>query len=66
MDIAMVSITTWTDTMKVETIMDVLSTNNTAQIGNVLIPMEGGLEQFALKQQLLQQLSQLRIIVTQD
>ena len=41
--------TTWTATMIVETIVDVLSTLKTAQTGNALIPMEAGVGQLALK-----------------
>ena len=40
MDIVMISITTWTATMTVETVVDVISTSSTAQIANALTPLE--------------------------
>ena len=40
MDIVMTSITKWILTMTVETVVDVISTSNTAQIANALTPME--------------------------
>ena len=51
MNIVMTPITRKTATMTVETVVDVTSTNNTAQIVNALTPMEAGLRQLALKQQ---------------
>ena len=47
-DIVRTSITTWTATMMVETVVDVMSKQNTAQIANALILMEVGMEQHAL------------------
>jgi hypothetical protein len=47
----MTSITTWNVAMMVETVVDVTYTQTTAQNANVLIPMEVGVEQLALKQQ---------------
>ena len=47
--------------MMVETVVDVTSTHNTAQIANVLILMEVGMEQHALNQQLVQQLHQFQL-----
>ena len=52
MDIVMVSITTWTATMMVETVVDVMSAHNTVALhATALIPMEAGVEQLAHKQQ---------------
>ena len=59
MDIVMVSITTWTATMMVETVVDVMSTHNTVTLhATALIPMEAGVEQHAHKQQHQFQLQQ--------
>ena len=54
MGTVMISITTWTVTMTVETVADVMSTHNTAQSVDALIQME--VEQLAHKQQPSQQL----------
>jgi FtsZ-binding cell division protein ZapB len=54
MGIVMISITTWTVTMMVETVVDVVWTHNTAQFVDALIQME--VEQLAHKQQPSQQL----------
>ena len=54
MGTVMISITTWTVTMMVGTVVDVTSTHNTAQSVDVLIQME--VEQHAHKQQPSQQL----------
>ena len=52
MDIVMVSITTWTATMMVETVVDVMSAHNTVALHvTALIPMEAGVEQLVHKQQ---------------
>ena len=48
----MMPITTWTAVMMAETVADVTSTHNTAQIANALILMEAGVEQLALNRQL--------------
>ena len=40
MDIVMISITTWTATMTVETVEDVMSKYSTAQHANALTPLE--------------------------
>ena len=66
MDIVMVSITTWTATMMVETVVDEKSKHDTAQITNALIPMKVGLGQLALKQQLVQQLYNCSINAMQN
>ena len=59
MDIVMVSITTWTATMMVETVVDVMSAHNTVALhATALIPMEAGVEQLAHKQQHQFQLQQ--------
>ena len=55
--IVMTSITTWTVTMMVETVVDVTSTHNTAQSVGALIQME--VEQLAHKQQPSQLYQQL-------
>ena len=55
--IVMTSITTWTVTMMVETVVDVTSTHNTAQSADALIQME--VEQLAHKQQPSQLYQQL-------
>ena len=47
MDIVLASIT-WTAKMIVDTVADVMSKQNTAQIANALILMEVGMEQHAL------------------
>ena len=39
--------------MMVETIVDVTSTNNAAQIANALTPIEAGLRQFAQGQKMV-------------
>ena len=52
MDIVMASIT-WTAKMSVNTVVDVTSTYNTAQICNALTPIKTGLGQLALNQQLI-------------
>ena len=52
MGIVMISITTWTVAMMVETVVDVMSTHNTVQSADALIQME--VEQLAHKQQLSQ------------
>ena len=57
MGIVMISITTWTVTMMVETVVDVTSTHNTAQSADALIQME--VEQLAHKQQPSQLYQQL-------
>ena len=57
MGIVMISITTWTVTMMVETVVDVTSTHNTAQSVDALIQME--VEQLAHKQQPSQLYQQL-------
>ena len=57
MDIVMISITTWTVTMMVETVVDVTSTHNTAQSADALIQME--VEQLAHRQQPSQLYQQL-------
>ena len=46
--------------MMVETVVDVTSTHNTAQIANALILTEVGVEQLALNQQLVQRLNHLQ------
>ena len=51
MHIVMILIITWIATMMVETVVDVMSTHNTAQIANAWILMEAGAEQRVLKQQ---------------
>ena len=51
-DIVMISITTWTATMTVETVVDLISTSTTAQIANALTPMETWSQQQKLLQQL--------------
>ena len=60
MGIVMISITTWTVTMMVETAVDVTSTHNTAQSADALTQMETGAEQLAhqllLPSQVCQQL----------
>ena len=59
MDIVMVSITTWTATMMVETVVDVMSAHNTVAIhATALIPMKAGVEQLVHKQQQQFQLQQ--------
>ena len=59
MDIVMVSITTWTATMMVETVVDVMSAHNTVALhATALIPMEAGVEQLVHKQQHQFQLQQ--------
>ena len=58
--------TTRTATMIVETVVDVMSTENTAQIANVLTLMEVGMEQLAFKQQLVQQVNHCRIHAMQN
>ena len=59
MDIVMVSITTWTATMMVETVVDVMSAHNTVALhATALIPMEAGVEQLVHKQQQQFQLQQ--------
>ena len=60
--IVMTSITTWTVTMMVETVVDVTSTHNGAKNANALIPMEAGVEQLAHKQQQQQQALQYNIL----
>ena len=52
--------------MMVEIVVDVTSTNNADQIANILIRMEAGCGQLALKHQLVQQLFNCRINATQD
>jgi hypothetical protein len=60
MHIVMISITTLTVTMMVVTVVDVMSTHNTAQCANALIQMEAMVKQLVHKQQqLLLQPSQL-------
>ena len=54
--IAMISITTWTAAMMVETVVDVMLTHNTAQSVDALTQMEAGVEQLANQ---LKQLHQL-------
>ena len=39
--------------MMVVTVVDVMSTNNTAQIANALTPIEAGLRQFAQGQKMV-------------
>jgi len=55
MHIVMMSITTWTAVMMVETVVDVTLTHNTAQYVHALIQMEAGVGQRARKQQQAQQ-----------
>ena len=55
MDIVMISITTWTATMMVETVADVMLTQTGARYAHALIQMEVGMEQHAHKQQQAQQ-----------
>ena len=55
MHIVMMSITTWTAVMMVETVVDVTLTHNTAQYVHALIQMETGVAQRARKQQQAQQ-----------
>ena len=57
MGIVMISITTWTVAMMVETVVDVMSTHNTVQSADALIQME--VEQLAHKQQPSQLYQQL-------
>ena len=57
MVIAMISIITWNVAMMVETVVDVMSTHNTAQSADALIQME--VEQLAHKQQPSQLYQQL-------
>ena len=61
MGIVMISITTWTVTMMVETVVDVVSTHNTAQFVDALIQMV--VEQLAHKQQPSQLYQQLMVQV---
>ena len=51
MDIVMISITTWTAAMMVETVVDVMSKQVTAMYADALIQMEAGVAQHAHKQQ---------------
>ena len=53
--IVMISITTWTAVMMVETVVDVTLTHNTAMYVDALIQMEVAVEQHAHKQQQAQQ-----------
>ena len=53
--IVMISITTWTAAMMVETVVDVMSKQITAMYVDALIQMEAGVEQHAHKQQQAQQ-----------
>jgi hypothetical protein len=56
------TLTTWTATMMVETVVDVLSTNNTAQTANALTAMEVLSGTVCTQQQLVQQqFNQLKI-----
>ena len=55
MHIVMISITTWTAVMMVETVVDVTLTHNTAMYVDALIQMEVAVEQHAHKQQQAQQ-----------
>ena len=57
MGIVMISITTWTVAMMVETVVGVMSTHNTVQSADALIQME--VEQLAHKQQPSQLYQQL-------
>ena len=50
----------------VVTVVDVMSTNNTAQIANALTPIEAGLRQLSLRQKMAQHLNKHRISPTQD
>ena len=50
----------------VETVVDVRSTNNTAQIANGLTPIEAGLRQLALGQKMIQHLKKHKINPAQD
>ena len=52
--------------MMVETVVDLKSKHDTAQITNALIPMKVGLGQLALKQQLVQQLYNCSINAMQN
>ena len=55
MHIVMISITTWTAVMMVETVVDVMSKQITATYVDALIQMEAGVAQRARKQQQAQQ-----------
>ena len=55
MDIVMMSITTWTAVMMVETVVDVTLIRHTVQYADALIQMEAGVGQRARKQQQAQQ-----------
>ena len=52
--------------MMVVTVVDVMSTNNTAQIANALTPIEAGLRQLALRQKMVHHLKKHKISPTQD
>ena len=61
--IVMTRIITWTATMMVETVVDVMSAHNTVALhATALIPMEAGVEQLAHKQQQQQQALQHNIL----
>ena len=66
MDIVMISITTWTAAMMVETVVDVMSKQVTAMYADALIQMEAGVAQHAHKQQQVLQTQRQELQIQQQ